>query len=101
VITIKSRVKKSVDVAFERFGELLKTATFKKIIAYAPDPFTGANVNVYGTAVVTYLPLSFSSRDADGTSLIYGDEKWLIKAGDLAGIVPLPSSGDWFEIAGT
>lgn len=99
-ISIKGRVSRAVNLAFSVYAELLKRATFKKIIAYAPDPFTGANVNVYGTAGVTYLPLSFSSRDADGVSVIFGDEKWLVKAADLAAISPLPSSGDWFEIGG-
>jgi hypothetical protein len=98
---IKELVKRSVELSFAVWDELMKVATFKKIVSYAPDPFTGANVNVYATAAVSYLPLSFSTQDADGVSVIYGDEKWLIKAVDLAAISPLPSSGDWFEIGGS
>src|SRR4051812_13126806 len=100
-ITIKSRIRRAVDLAFALYAELLKAATFKKIVSYAPDPFTGANVNVYASAAVSYLPLSFSTQDADGVSVIFGDEKWLIKAVELGAISPLPSSGDWFEIGGS
>jgi hypothetical protein len=94
---IKSTVQKGVDLAFARFAELLKEATFKKITAYIPDPLTGATSTVISSAVVNYLPLHFSSRDVDGTTLIFGDEKWLVKASELSGISLIPSSGDWFE----
>lgn len=95
---IKSTVQKGVDLAFTQFGELLKGATFKKITAYIPDPLTGTTSTVISSAAVNYLPLHFSSRDVDGTTLIFGDEKWLVKASELASISPIPSSGDWFEI---
>jgi hypothetical protein len=98
---IKSTVQKGVEIAFSRFAELLKGATFKKITAYVPDPLTGATSTVISSAVVNYLPLHFSSRDVDGTTLIFGDEKWLIKASELASISLIPSSGDWFEIGAT
>jgi hypothetical protein len=98
---IKSTVQRSVDLAFARFSELLKEATFKKITAYIPDPLTGATSTVISSAVVNYLPLHFSSRDVDGTTLIFGDEKWLIRASELATVALIPSSGDWFEIGAT
>ena len=99
-IPIKQTVSRAVDLSFSVFAEVIKGGNFKKVVAYTPDPFTGALVNVYTTAPVAYLPLSFSSRDAVG-SVVYGDEKWLIKASDLSGISPIPSSGDWFEAAGS
>jgi hypothetical protein len=98
---IKSTVQRGVEVAFARFGELLKSAVFKKITAYIPDPLTGATSTVISSAVVNYLPLHFSSSDVDGTTLIFGDEKWLVKASELASISLIPSSGDWFEIGAT
>jgi hypothetical protein len=98
---IKNTVEKSVEIAFRHFGELLKVATFKKITAYIPDPLTGATSTVISSAVVNYLPLHFSSRDVDGTTLIFGDEKWLVKASELESIALIPSSGDWFEIGAT
>jgi hypothetical protein len=100
-MNIKSTVQKGVEIAFARFGELLKAAVFKKITAYIPDPLTGATSTVISSAVVNYLPLHFSSRDVDGTTLIFGDEKWLVKASELASITLIPSSGDWFEIGVT
>ncbi len=98
---MKSTVQRAVEIAFGRFAELLKAATFKKITAYIPDPLTGATSTVISSAVVNYLPLHFSSRDVDGTTLIFGDEKWLIRASELASIALIPSSGDWFEIGAT
>lgn len=97
---LKSTVQRSVDLAFARFAELVKPATFKKVVGYATDPLTGLNVHVYATAEVGYLRLHFRSQDVDGVSIIYGDEKWLVKASELVTISPEPSSGDWFEVSG-
>lgn len=100
-IPIKKVVSRSVDFSFRVLSDLLKFATFKKVVSYTPDPFTGLNVNVYVPAGVNYLPLLFSTVDADGTSIVYGDEKWLIKASELATISPQPSSGDAFDANGS
>lgn len=97
-IAITGQVSRAITLAFSLCSELLKPATFKKIIAYVPDPLTGVNVNQYATAEVNYLRSHFTSADSNESTIIYGDERWLIKASELAAISPQPASGDWFEV---
>lgn len=51
-ITIKRKVKAYTDLAFDLLDELLKAATFRKVIGYTVDPFSGTNVSVYETRSV-------------------------------------------------
>lgn len=69
---LKSTVQRSVDLAFARFAELVKPATFKKVVGYATDPLTGLNVHVYATAEVGDPPAFSVSRRGWGLDLLRG-----------------------------
>ena len=99
-LTIKSKVRLYTDLAFELFDELVKDATFRKVTGYTLDPLSGKNVAVYSTSEVGYIRTHYRSEDVDGQTVIYGDERWLVKASELLTVSPQPSSGDSFESVG-
>ena len=97
---IKSKVRVYVDLAFELFDDLVKSATFRKVTGYTIDPLSGSNVATYSTVNVGYIRTHFQSQDVDGSSILYGDERWIVKASQLSTVSPQPSSGDSFEADG-
>lgn len=99
-ITIKSKVKAAAELAFVLLEELVKDATFRKVTGYTVDPLSGANVSVYETRSVSYIRTHYRSEDVDGQTVLYGDERWLIKASELVTVSPQPSSGDAFDSEG-
>jgi hypothetical protein len=97
VLDLKLISRKAVDLAFAVASQLLRPVVFKKITGYVYNIATGATATTVSTAVCNALVVHYQSRDVDGASIVYGDQKWLVKGSELEGISPLPSSGDWFE----
>src|SRR5262245_8204698 len=93
-------VARSLLQAWDLLGELVHEALFVKIITYDTQLVSGVAAQQVATVPCDVLKLYYSSHDFDGISVVYGDEKWLVKAVDLEDISPRPSAGDWFEEAG-
>ncbi len=99
-IPITGIVRRTVSLTWDLLGELVSTALFVKVLSYNTDLASGVAAQVVATAPCEVLKLYYSSHDFDGSTVVYGDEKWLVRGSDLEGIYPLPSAGDWFEVAG-
>jgi hypothetical protein len=99
-IPLKKIVRNAVALAWDLLDELVSQVLFVKIITYDTDLVSGVAAQTVSVAPCDALKLYYSTHDFNGSSIIYGDEKWLVKGVDLAAITPKPSAGDWFEVAG-
>ena len=80
-----------LDRAFELAGELVRVCIFYKMESSAG---TGLVVLADLSASVLALVGSYRSGDIDGTVVHVGDERLIVRAGELAGI-PSPGAGDY------
>ena len=96
-LDLKLISKRAVSLAFRLAGQLLRPVVFKKVTGYIQNHSTGVTTRTISQAACNALVVHYQSRDVDGISIRYGDEKWIIQGSELETIDPLPSSGDWFE----
>jgi hypothetical protein len=96
-LDLQSISRRALAVAFGLAASLLRPVVFKKITGYTQNLSGSVTVTDIATAVCNALVVSYQSRDVDGSSIKYGDEKWIVRGSELSAISPLPSSGDWFE----
>src|SRR5580765_2068036 len=99
-VPITSMVRGAVALAWDLLDELVSEALFVKVLTYDTDLVSGVAAQTVVTAPCDVLKLYYSSHDFDGSSVVYGDEKWLVKGSDLESVSPRPSAGDWFEVLG-
>jgi hypothetical protein len=93
-IPIQSTIRRALDLLFSRLGELLRPGTYTRLTGYVTDLATGTTSTTYGTASVQMLIIAYQSRELDGSSIKYGDEKVLIRASELSAITN-PAQDDW------
>lgn len=100
-MNLKGITQRAVDQVFRLAAQLLRPVVFRKVTGYVQDLATGATATTMASVPVNALVVHYKSSELDGTNVVYGDEKWLVKGSELGGVTPLPSSGDWFEEFGT
>jgi len=90
-IALHKIVVPQLDRAFDLAGELVRVCIFYKMESSAG---TGLVVMADLSASVLALVGSYRSGDIDGTVVHVGDERLIVRAGELAGI-PSPGAGDY------
>lgn len=99
-MNIQAIARKAVNLAFSLASQLLRPVVFYKVTGYSVDASTGIQTVQLASVPVNALVVYYSSKDINNSSILYGDEKWLVKASDLSTISPDPAADDWFEEVG-
>ena len=90
-IPLQSIVAPQMDLAFGLAAELVRDCVFYKTPS---DAGTGLLTMAALYAAVKALCVPYHSQDIDGSSVLVGDEKCFIRAGEMTAIT-LPGPGDY------
>ena len=90
-IGLKAIIGPNLDRAFDLAGEMVRDCVFYKTESSGG---TGLLTMAALSAAVKALVGSYRSGDIDGTAVQVGDERLIVRAGELAGITS-PGAGDY------
>src|SRR5438128_3815893 len=88
---LQALVKPQMDNAFALAAQIVRTCIFYKT---ASNAGTGLLTLAALSAPVKAMVTLYTRRDIDGLNILFGDEKLIIRSGDLASIVN-PGPGDY------
>jgi hypothetical protein len=97
MIALQNIVEPHLDLAFALAAGLVRDAVFYKTESSAG---TGLLTMTALYATVKPLCLPYRSQDIDGSTVLVGDEKCFIRAGELAAVAS-PAAGDYLTETGS
>jgi len=100
-LAIKALTAKLLDTSWALAGEITTSASYKRRQPGSGtyDPATGAYIGSEQTAAVSAMLHHYKASEVDGTVIMPGDEKILVRQSEFTAInEPMPD--DWFEISG-
>ncbi len=94
-LDLQRLVNEGMELAFRVAAGLVRQCTFYKTES---GPGTGLVSGCVAYAAVNALFVDYRSQDIDGSAVVLGDEKALVRSSELSGVYP-PGAGDYLTEA--